>query len=73
MTEQGLPLQYGFVAVKDTGSDVEGLNGKTVAATNTGADGKYVIPNVSVGTYAVCAHLGDFALQDRDSVHVSEQ
>lgn len=65
------PIQFGYVAVMETGSDHEQVKGRTFAA-NTDAYGKYVIPNVPVGMYRVRGRQGGFIGQDRDSVHVSE-
>ena len=69
--ENGVPLQYGDVAVKDLGSDYVRVQGKSFVAS-TDVDGKYVILNVPVGTFTVRAKVLGYVRQDRDSVQVSE-
>jgi len=71
VTDEHGPRQYANVLVKDMGSDYPRVQGKIFAAA-TGADGRYVIPNVPVGTYTVRSKTLGYAQQDRDSVRVSE-
>ena len=68
--EHGNPRQYCNVLIKDMGSDYPRVKGRPYEAV-TGADGKYSIPNVPLGTYTVRSLMLGYARQDRDSVNVT--